>query len=33
VDNRDIGLHAMMLLKPEGEVNMRFTPIKNVDSE
>jgi hypothetical protein len=27
VDKKDIGLHAMMLLKPEGEVNMRFTPI------
>ena len=33
VDKKDIGLHAMMLLKPEGEVNMRFTPIKKDDSE
>jgi hypothetical protein len=33
VDKKHIGLHAMMLLKPEGEMNMRFTPIKKVDSE
>ncbi len=26
-DDREIGLHAMMLLKPDGPVNMRFTKI------
>jgi cytochrome P450 len=27
VDTKDIGLHAMMLLKPDGPVNMKFTRI------
>lgn len=28
VGDKEVGLHAMMLLKPDGPVNMKFTPIK-----